>query len=66
MRPSAPSGRPAAASPPGATVAALYYLEAGEYIVPQIYGQNYVTSGTWGTQAATATASHLEVIWISN
>jgi hypothetical protein len=52
--------------PPGATAVGLYYLNVGETIAPQIYGQSYVTSGTWGTQAATATASHLEVIWVGS
>lgn len=49
---------------PGATAVGLYYLLPGESVTVQVYGQNYVTSGTWGTQAATANASHLEVIWI--
>ena len=54
-----------ASYPPGATVAGLYYLSAGETINPQIYGGSY-TSTTWGTQTGTGINSHLEMIWLSN
>lgn len=51
--------------PPGGTAVGLYYLAAGETIRAIIDGQAY-TGGTWGTTAATATASHLELVWVSN
>ena len=49
---------------PGATVCGLYYLDVGEFIFPQIYGENYVSSGTWGTATDTGVNSHMEIIWM--
>lgn len=51
--------------PPGGTAVGLYYLAVGETIRPMIQGQSY-TSGSWGTVAATSTASHFELCWVSN
>lgn len=52
--------------PPGATAVGCYYLLPGESVTPQIYGENYVSSGTWGTQEATGVNAHCEIVWLSN
>jgi len=52
--------------PPGATVFGLYFLLAGEYVQPQILGQDM--GGTWGTQEGTVNSgqvnSHFECVWL--
>ena len=50
---------------PQATAIGLYFLEVGESVTPQIYGELY-TATTWGTQVNTGVVSHIECIWISN
>lgn len=52
--------------PPGATLFGAYYLLQGEYVQPQILGQDM--GGTWGTQAGTVNGgqvnSHFEAVWL--